>query len=241
MSHSIVPSTEWRTSGGCIVVCWPPTRPNMPFRRRRKCIFHWRGRFGWQYGTWLKSHGTVINWCTGRECPVNCMTVISARWRSNMPFQRRRKCIFRWPVMGRYWVGVELLYNSVHRKFNEFGDQKSWRNDDVEKIAPSSELGPQASGWATLENEKDTTLMAIRVGVNMLQFCLVSNSLSHTTLSNKVRGIFFLRTVSLVFIVSSLWFCIHLQCACMYMNIQQYSGASLNIFRSSLRLKGCRS
>ena len=29
------------------VVYWPPTPPNMPFQRRRKCIFHWRGR------TWL--------------------------------------------------------------------------------------------------------------------------------------------------------------------------------------------
>ena len=27
--------------------------------------------------------------------------------------------------------------------------------------------------------------------VNMLQFCSVSNSLSHATLSNKVRGIYF--------------------------------------------------
>ena len=25
--------------------------------------------------------------------------------------------------------GVELLYNSVHRKFNQFGDQTSWRED----------------------------------------------------------------------------------------------------------------
>ena len=33
--------------------------------------------------------------------------------------------------------------------------------------------------------------MAIRVGVNMLQFCSVSNSLSHTTLSNIVRGTYF--------------------------------------------------
>ena len=33
--------------------------------------------------------------------------------------------------------------------------------------------------------------MAIRVGVNILQFCSVSNSLSHINLSNKVRGIFF--------------------------------------------------
>ncbi len=26
-------------------------------------------------------------------------------------------------------VDVELLYNSVHRKFNQFGDQMSWRED----------------------------------------------------------------------------------------------------------------
>ena len=36
----------------------------------------------------VKSHGTLIDWCTGREWPVNCMTVISAWWRSNMSFQR---------------------------------------------------------------------------------------------------------------------------------------------------------
>ena len=36
----------------------------------------------------VKPHGTLIDWCTGREWPVNCMTVISAWWRSNMPSQR---------------------------------------------------------------------------------------------------------------------------------------------------------
>ena len=71
-----------------------------------------------------------------------------------------------------------------------FGDQKSWRNDAVEKTAPSTELGPRTSGWTALENGKET-LVAIRVGVNMLQSCPVSNSLSYTALSNKVRGIFF--------------------------------------------------
>ena len=38
-----------------------------------------------------KSHRAVTKWCTGREWPVNCMTVISARWQSHMPFQRWRK------------------------------------------------------------------------------------------------------------------------------------------------------
>ena len=43
---------------------------------------------------WLKkwdkvnSHGTLIDWYIGREWPVNCMTVISVWWWSNMLFQR---------------------------------------------------------------------------------------------------------------------------------------------------------
>ena len=36
----------------------------------------------------VKSHATVIDWCAGREWPVNCMTVISAWWQSNVPFLR---------------------------------------------------------------------------------------------------------------------------------------------------------
>ena len=60
-------------------VYWPSTRPNIPFQRRRKCIFQWDK---------VKSRGTVIDWWTGREWSVNCMTIISAWWRSNMPFQR---------------------------------------------------------------------------------------------------------------------------------------------------------
>ena len=70
-------------------------------------------QLGSQYGTRKKSHSAVTKWCTGREWPVNCMTIISARWRSNMPFQRRRKCIFRWPVMGRDPGGVEA-YPYLH-------------------------------------------------------------------------------------------------------------------------------
>ena len=77
---------------------------------------------------------------------------------------------------------------SLEPPIEQFGDQKSWRNDAVEKTALSRELGLQLSSPG--EQERNA-VMAIRVGVNMLQFCSVSNSLSHTTLSNKVRGIFF--------------------------------------------------
>ena len=35
-----------------------------------------------------------LQWCTGREWPLNCMTVVSAWWRLNIRFQRssRRSC-----------------------------------------------------------------------------------------------------------------------------------------------------
>ena len=107
-------------------------------------------------------------------------------------------------------VGIELLYNSVHRKFNQFGDQTSWRQDAVEKANTQQRepSGPRLISWGSdeleircgRENEHPERLgpqlssprerernavMANRVGVNMLQFCLVSNSLSHTTLSIK--------------------------------------------------------
>ena len=92
------------------------------------CIFHWRGR------PWLTIWDRVkISWYSHKL--MHQKRVISARWGSNMPFQRRRKCIFRWPVMGRDWVDVELLYNSVHRKFNEFPDQTSWGSDAVVKAS----------------------------------------------------------------------------------------------------------
>ena len=71
----------------------------------------------------------------------------------------------------------------------------SWRSDELmtrfDRENSTQWEGPQASGLAAPENEKDTTLMAIRVGFNILQFCLVSSSLSHTNVTNKVRGTYF--------------------------------------------------
>ena len=209
---------EWPVNYMTVISAW--WRSNMPFQRRRKYIFHWRGwawltiwdrvkipryshrlmhrkrvtcelhdsyfrlmtikhanqktggsaysigmgELGWQYGTGLKSHATLTDWCTGRKWPVNCMTVISAWWRSNMPFQRRRKCRFRWPVMGRYWVGVnyyitECTGNSISLERRcgrekqhpaegalrtpdwEFGDQTSWWQDAVEKVSTQRRAG----------------------------------------------------------------------------------------------------
>ena len=81
----------------CSGVYWPSTRPNMPFQSdapERSDTFRWQLWKKSRRRAWLtkwdkvKSRNTVIDWCTGREWPVNCMTVISAWWRSNMPFKR---------------------------------------------------------------------------------------------------------------------------------------------------------
>ena len=77
---------------------WPSPRPKMPFKvMHRKEVTHSNGSYerkscgrklADEMGQGKKSHDTLIDWYTGREWPVNCMTVISAWWRSNMPFQR---------------------------------------------------------------------------------------------------------------------------------------------------------
>ena len=96
-------------------------------------------------------------------------------------------------------VDVELLCNSVHRKFNQLETRCGIESQHLAEGAlrpPIEQLGSDEleirCGRENQhpENRKET-LMGIRVGVNMLQFCSVSNSLLHTTLSNKVKGIFF--------------------------------------------------
>ena len=96
---------------GIVVVFWPSTRPKMPFRvMHRKEVTHSNGSYerksrgrklADEMGRGKKnSHGTLIDWCIGREWPVNCMTVISAWWRSNMRFQRSsRRLSGRWTII----------------------------------------------------------------------------------------------------------------------------------------------
>ena len=68
-------------------------------------------------------------------------------------------------------VDVELLYNSVHRKFNQLEIRYGRENQHPAEWAPGSQL---SSSW-----ERETNaVMANRVGVNILQFCSVSNSFS---------------------------------------------------------------
>ena len=73
----------------------------------------------------VKSHGALIDWCTGREWPLNCMTVISAWWWSNMPVQRRRK----WHIPA--WLAMRI---DIEWPIELGEDRKSvsWRSHELE-------------------------------------------------------------------------------------------------------------
>ena len=99
------------------------------------CIFRWPvmgrdcvGELGWQYGTGLKSHGTVTNWCTGRGWPVNCMTVISVRWWSKHAIPKTAKVAYS---VGQLWEEIEWTSNYYILSAQEV--QMSWRWDAVKK------------------------------------------------------------------------------------------------------------
>ena len=89
-----------KTSGGDHgVIFWPfdPAKNAIPrwCTGRRWHILMAVMRGNCVGGNWLmkwdelkNSHGTLIDWCTRREWPVNCITVISAWWRLNIRFQR---------------------------------------------------------------------------------------------------------------------------------------------------------
>ena len=55
-------------------------------------------------------------------------------------------------------VGVEVLYNSVHRKFNQLETRCGRENQHPER------LGPQAPSWAAQENGKETRLWPVEWG-----------------------------------------------------------------------------
>ena len=88
----------------------------------------------------------------------------------------------------------------------------SWWQDVVEK-ASTKQSGPPALRLSSPgERERHTAMSGGAGEVNMLQYLFgLQLPLTHTTLSNKVRGIFFLKKSSLVFI-----HCVNMYSACIY-------------------------
>ena len=153
------------------------------------------------------SHGTFIDWCTGREWPLNCKTIISAWWQLNIRFQRsngRRTSIYLSWVRRASWVASRV--------------QVSWREDVVGKATPGRG-GPREPRWSlgtwevadkmqqitqqseplglrlSIKRTRKTQRDGQNSGVKILQLCSISNSLSQWNPTqpfsnpyNKVRG-----------------------------------------------------
>ena len=181
-----------------IVVYWPSTRPNMPFQRRRKwhilMASYWKKlrRRAW-LTIWdkVKSRGTVTDWCTGREWPVNCMTVISAWWRSNMPFQRQRKWHIPMASYGEILSGrLNYCIARWRQEVSQFGDQTIWRQDVVEKASTRQKGLPGL--WLSNPGERERHKADDHKSGHQYVAVLFVLQLPLThNFSNKGRGIFF--------------------------------------------------
>ena len=92
-----------------------------------------------------KAHDTPIDWCTGREWPVNCTTVISAGWRSIMPFQRSSgRSSGRWTIIQ---LGQDRSQVTIAASW-----RRSYRRDVVGKATSSRRgLGNPDGVWGTWE------------------------------------------------------------------------------------------
>ena len=112
-----------RKSTCTLVVYWPPTPPNMPFQRRRKCIFHWRGR------AWLTIwDGVKIPRYSHRL--MHQKRVTSELHDSYFRLMTIKHAIPKivevhipMASYGEILSDRKLLYNWVHRKFNQFGEK----------------------------------------------------------------------------------------------------------------------
>ena len=139
-------------------------------------------------GQGKKSHGTLIDWCTGIEWPVNCMIVISAWWRSNMPFQRMSG-----RLSGRLNYYITLWKQEVSELESDELETSCGRESQQKAEPPGLRLSIR-------RNENDTRLCPEGAGeVNTLQ-SLFGLQLPLTGKPyNKVRGTYFLKKSSLVF------------------------------------------
>ena len=144
----------------------------MPFQRRGGCIFHWHRRAWLTIWEKVKSLGTVRLMNRKR---VTC-ELHDSYFRS-MVIEHAIPKIELEIELGKDRKSVS--YNSV-----KTGSQLVWRSEPL--VARCGRGSQHPTEWAPgspveqhQENGKET-LMAIRLGVNMLQFCSVSNPLSLT-------------------------------------------------------------
>ena len=220
-----------------IVVYWSSTRPNMPFQRRRSCIFHLRGR-AWltiwyrvkipRYSHRLMHRKRVT--CELHDSYFRSMTIKHAIPKTAEVHEilsgRLNYYITQWrQEVSNFGVKMRKRKISPSRRSPQAPDWPVWRSESWE-IRPvlvsrcSRESQHPAESWAPGPLVEQPWRTGKKRGYghkseefNMLQFCSVSNSLSHTTLSIKWEVYFLKELCRSSFIVSSLWFRMHM---CLY-------------------------
>ena len=125
------------------VVYWPLTPPNIPFQRRRKCIFHWRGR-AWltiwdrvkipRYSHRLMHRKRVT--CELHESYFRLMTIKHAIPKTAEVTHSDGQ------LWGDIEWAIELLYNSL-----KTGSQLVWRSQSLETRCGRESQHP-AESWA---------------------------------------------------------------------------------------------
>ena len=131
------------------VVYWPPTQPNIPFQRRRKCIFHWRGR-AWltiwdrvkipRYSHRLMHRKRVT--CELHDSYFRSMTIKHA-------IPKTAEVHIPMASYGEILSRRELSYNWLHRKFNQLETRCGRESQHPAEGAlrpPINEFGYQRDG-----------------------------------------------------------------------------------------------
>ena len=200
------------------------TRPKMPFRvTHRKEVTHSNGSYERKLrGPKLademglgkeKSHYTLIDWRTGREWPLNCMTVISARWRSHRPFQRKRT----WHIpIARH---RKKLWRRVHITAWEFEGNirpTNWTEDSWVRVPVGERCGreshtrPKGLRLSSHGERERHNADGHNFGVKIFQLCSVSSSLSQANFEQPFRNLqikwevkYFIKKSSCVFLCAS--------------------------------------
>ena len=188
----------------------------MPFQRRRKCIFHWRGRAGltiWDRVKIARYSHKLMHWkrvtCELHDSYFRSMTIKHAIPRTAEVTHPNGQ------LWGDTEWAIELLYNSVKTGSQLVLETRSWRKDMVEKASTQQKAGPLGLRLSNPGERERQTLMAIKVGVNILKFCSVSNSLSHTQPFQIKGEVYFSKnSAARLHCVNMYWACI-----CVYMHI----------------------
>ena len=106
-------------------------------------------------GNWLmkwdelkkNSHGTLIDWCTGRGWPLNCMTVISAWWRLNIRWTSNDYIIQLSSTSQSNWVPVPVEFDAQRASGVASRVPDSWRGDVGKPHPTEGALGYPDGVW----------------------------------------------------------------------------------------------